>query len=127
MSEAYTSLAQSLILVELGLNTNIADGYWEDNIGTPLLVPGNYSVHNKCREDKDYKKLTNRVLSPAWSMPALLDLIPEWGLKKPAPMTNGKYSCWDNECQHVCYGNTPMDAVVKMVTWLLENNYIDHG
>ena len=73
--KSYTDLEQSKKLIEI-LPLESADMYYEEVCNLPKVIVGNYILHNQCMEDKDYKKLSNPVLSPAWSLSALLDVLP---------------------------------------------------
>ena len=77
MNKICTSLEQSKKLIELGIDINTADMYYEEVCNLPKAIIGNYIFHNQCMEDRDYKKLSNPVLSPAWSLAALINIIPQ--------------------------------------------------
>ena len=74
--KSFTDLEQSKKLAEI-LPLENADMYYEEVCNLPKVIVGNYILHNQCMEDKDYKKLSNPVLSPAWSLAALLDILPK--------------------------------------------------
>ena len=74
--KSYTDLEQSKKLAEI-LPLESADMYYEEVCNLPKVIVGNYILHNQCMEDKDYKKLSNPVLSPAWSLAALLGVLPK--------------------------------------------------
>ena len=78
MNKICTSIEQSKKLIELGIDINTADIYYEEVCNLVKPIVGNYILHNQCMEDKDYKKLSNPVLSPAWSLSALLDILPTY-------------------------------------------------
>ena len=72
---AFTSIEQSKVLAKI-LPIDSADMYYEECCNLPEVRVGNYSLHLQCRAtDKDYKKLTYLVLSPAWSLAALLEQL----------------------------------------------------
>ena len=101
MAKIGTTPEQSEELVKAGLDINTADMYWELELDKPKLVIGNYILHNQCREDKDYKRLTNPVISPAWSLSALLTLIPlEYKLEKTYLDQSG-YSTFAVDCHPI--------------------------
>ena len=73
--KSYSDLQQSRKLAKI-LPLESADMYYEEVCNLPKAIIGNYVLHNQCMEDKDYKKLSNSVLSPAWSLAALLGVLP---------------------------------------------------
>ena len=73
--KSYTSVEQSRKLAEI-LPLESADMYYEEVCNLPKAIVGSYILHNQCMEDKDYKKLSNPVLSPAWSLATLLEQLP---------------------------------------------------
>lgn len=74
MIKICTDLNQSTRLRNV-LPIDTADAYWEQDYDKPKAVIGNYLLHNQCMEDKDYKKLSNPIISPAWTMHALIDIL----------------------------------------------------
>lgn len=80
--KSYTDIEQSKKLAEF-LPLESADMYYEEVCNLPKVIVvtkvivGNYILHNQCMADKDYKRLSNPVLSPAWSFAALLDVLPQ--------------------------------------------------
>ena len=74
--KAFSDLEQSKKLAEI-LPIESADMYYEEVCNLPKAIIGNYIFHNQCMEDRDYKKLSNPVLSPAWSLAALINIIPQ--------------------------------------------------
>ena len=119
-----TSLKQSKELAEI-LPIETADMYLEQEGNLLKSVIGSYILHNQCMEDKDYKKLSNPVLSPAWSLSALLQLIPLSSLVCLGG-ENGiiEWSCgaFDGKDYTQLIAKTPIDAAFEMVVWLKENN-----
>ena len=120
-----TTVEQSKHLIELGIPTESADMYYSPlNMDYPWVWVG--------------KPLLEKGGVPAWSLSALLELIPsylgefndniDFGFSKSM---NGKwYSAHyiktsdngEQEAIHVVTGNTPTEAAYKMVVWLKENN-----
>ena len=117
MTKIYTTIEQSQRLMELGLDVNTADMYYHRHRTVPCDC---YDQYPSIKKSEHYFEFSPYDV-PAWSLSALLELMPEWGLKKPGPLTNGKYSCWDNELNNIKYADTPIDAAFKMVCWALEN------
>lgn len=134
--KSYTSIEQSRVLAEI-IPLESADMYYEEVCNLPKVIVGSYILHNQCMEDKDYKKLSNSVLSPAWSLAALRNLLP------PAIKPN-KDSClflfeshntfdksWvyryynENDTSYLYYKNTnEVDACVEMIEKLNELNLL---
>lgn len=121
MAKICTSIEQSKKLIELGLDTNTADMYYIydgfEEINSELP-----SVGHKCLE-KDI---------PAWSLSALLGLIPNLDERSPTLCRNIQENKWwvvyhstavDAVIQTECYDN-PLDAAFEMICWLLENKKI---
>ena len=98
--KSYTDINQSKKLAEI-LPLESADMYFEEVCNLPKVIVGNYILHNQCMEDKDYKKTSNPVLSPAWSLSALLDVL-------PFPMLY-------------------MEMVAGMILWRCECHFIETG
>ena len=89
MARIATSIEEANRLLKLGVDIEKADMWWESGVCGPELIVGNYSLHIQGRAtDNDYKKLTNKVLSPAFSLSALIDMMPYWIVVK------------DNNCEH---------------------------
>ena len=145
MNKICTSLEQSQKLIELGIDVNTSDMFYAD-----LLVDGNhkYNLHpleSYCFNTFEETKLrTSKNLSfiPAWSLSALLSLIPDkeewvWSLCKGGYNGKGEYDA-DYFISFETFGDeigdggifhcesTPnkVDAVFEMVVWLKENKYI---
>ena len=119
--KAYTDIEQSKKLAEI-LPLESADMYWEEECNLPKAVIGSYVLHNQCREDKDYKKLTNPVLAPAWSLSALLEIIRNHD-RHELYLYEGGYYFECGEFITESYFN-PIDAAFEMVCWLKENGHI---
>lgn len=129
-----TTLEQSRKLVEIGIDLNTADMHYAftmigggafqemiDNSAT--LLPG--------------KKNTKYPYEPAWSLSALLELMPKLYEFENDPDDGGCQPnlCkgWDNNQWHIVYRSSiyitewyddPVDAAFDMVCWLLENKKI---
>lgn len=134
-----TTIEQSKKLVELGIDPSTADMYYEEEINLPKLVVGDYKLHIQCMEDKDYRKLSNPVLSPAWSLSALLELMPR-SIKSEKngqiylSFHRGYEDKWmieysfddiDRDYLEVKFEQKdPIDTAFNMVAWLKKNKYI---
>jgi len=109
----YTTIEQSKKLLELGLSSESADMFWfRDDTEIPRVFP------------KDMMHDSASVTYPCWSIEALLKLL----------QPNANLVC-ERKQYFVIYrgalfqGSTynydsPIDALVEMVSYLLENNYL---
>ena len=119
--KAYTDLEQSKTLAKI-LPLESADMYYEEVCNLPKAIVGNYILHIQCMEDKDYKKLSKPVLSPAWSLAALLSVLKDkitFGGNSP----EGWFCCYTikNPAKLVTiYGDSLVDACVAMIIKLHE-------
>ena len=93
-----TSIEQSKKLLELGVDVNTADMIY-NILGEPY-------VRNDTPIDEYH--------TPAWSLVALLKLIPNCIL----------FGC--KECIKIIDADTPIDAAFEMVVWLKENDKLWH-
>ena len=117
--KSFTDISQSKKLAEI-LPIESADMYYEEVCNLPKVIVGNYILHNQCMEDKDYKKLSNPVLSPAWSLAALLDALPSATLDSS---DDHHYRVHCNE-RFTNWHNNPIDACVTMIERLYELNLL---
>ena len=126
MSKICTDLEQSRKLVKMKLDKNTADMHYFSDGYNPTKLEVGYSAENA----KFYRGTENEY-TPAWSLSALLEIMPS----KLGDNTNKiikselqkKYFCVYGlklKNIHEEYGNSPIDAVFKMVVWLLENKHI---
>ena len=132
MNKICTDVKQSKRLVELGIDVNTADMFWDmaepDKRRKPVVGP-----------ISDYYDMEGWAV-PAWSLSALLELIPpylgefkdgiDFGFSKAM---NGKwysahYIQLDNSglatFTKTVTGDTAIDAVFEMVCWLKQEEYI---
>ena len=118
MNKICTTIEQSKKLVELGLDVNTADMYyqWYSETESALKV------------GKGSKKLNADC--PAWSLSALLELMPllqfKAGFTRPRMLKdeiNGQYQYMVYYQESYCTSrhSTPLDAAFEMVVYLLEN------
>lgn len=127
MNKICTTVEQSKKLLELGIDRNTADMWYINGEGKSYI--GNWSENQHDWDD-----------IPAWSLPALLELIPpylgefnegiDFGFSKSM---NGKwYSAHYIQLNDdgvatfnkTVTGDTAIDAVFEMVCWLKENGKI---
>jgi hypothetical protein len=119
MNKICTSTKQSKKLIELGIDINTAD-----------LTVTNYPLQDGSRFDFICCKLPNDTFPsitdgksekiPAWSLSALLKLIP---ITCVLSINSGHYRIASNET-NTFFHNNPLDAAFDMVCWLLENKKI---
>ena len=121
-----TSLEQSKKLLELGIDINTADMFWDTLFAKkPEAQVDNYHFIDEYDDE-------HRV--PAWSLSALLGLMPKLYEFENDPDDGGCQPnlCkgWDNNQWHIVYRSSiyitewyddPIDAAFEMVCWLLEN------
>lgn len=121
----HSDLEQSKKLAEI-LPLESADMYYEEVCNLPKAIVGNYILHNQCMEDKDYKKLSNPVLSPTWSLAALLDILPDRTcvFKKTYKDGRVKYQGVMEGNKELILKNNPVDACVVMIEKLNEENLL---
>ena len=109
MNKICTSLEQSEKLIELGIDVSTADMFWwhntEEKRYEAWLI--------------DYAFISDMDI-PAWSLSALLGLMPTFTLNGYG---NGQFNCRDERANKYALVDTcPLDAAFEMVAWLLENN-----
>ena len=113
MNKICTSIKQSKKLIELGIPKNTADMRIGNYVGKSGKVDGT-NVHYYTKEES----FGAPEIIPAWSLNALLELIPNWTMDKTDKVNltcNPYYHC------ESCYED-PIDAAFEMVCWLKENN-----
>ena len=103
MSKICTSQEQSKKLVELGIDVNTADMYYDCN---SYGIQGKPEVAVGTVWSKDI---------PAWSLTALMGLIPKFSLEKDISKNAGYQSCYN---YNTTYSDEPIDAAFEMICWL---------
>ena len=127
MNKICTSLEQSKKLLELGIDVNTADMCYPRD-----AFSYNYDEEPVCRRTGGIG-----IALPAWSLTALLGLMPKLYEYENDPEDGGCQPnlCkgWDNNQWHIVYRpslyitewhDEPIDAAFEMVCWLKENNKI---
>lgn len=110
MNKICTTIEQSQKLIELGVDVSTADMYlWATSL--------RYYVESM--DDGDFNKESD---TPAWSLAALLELIPNWQMQTQDNGIGILYGC--KEEIRIIEGETPLDAAFQMVVWLKENGKI---
>lgn len=143
MIKICTSIEQSQKLIELGIDVNTANMFYADILVDDKHKYNLHPLESYCFKTFEETKLrTSAHLSfiPAWSLSALLELIPpylgefkdgiDFGFSKAM---NGKwysahYIKLDNTglatFTKTVTGDTAIDAAFEMVVWLKENGKI---
>lgn len=134
MNKICTSLEQSKKLIELGIDVNTADMFWKNGVSDKYIQCFTPFVSCGTNMDYDYD-------IPAWSLSALLKLIPKHILRKDKIHYGQTFIPsfrWEITPTAIYYtdGNDIMDdvsfrygennielinAAFDMVCWLLEN------
>ena len=114
MNKICTDIEQSKKLIELGIDVDTADMChryrWSNNSFMHLPCA------EKAREPRG--SITGDI--PAWSLSALLELMPTFTLNGYG---NGQFNCRDERADNYSLVDTcPLDAAFEMVAWLKENN-----
>ena len=115
MNKICTSIKQSKKLIELGIPKNTADMRIGNYVGKSGKVDGT-NVHYYTKEES----FGAPEIIPAWSLKALLELLPHWTMDKTDKVNltcNPYYHC------ESCYED-PIDVAFEMVCWLKENGKI---
>lgn len=125
MNKICTSIKQSKKLIKLGIDVNTADMFWHRKlIGTHSLRIGN---------------TMSKLDTPAWSLSALLELIPSYigefkngiDFEFSKAMNNKKwysahYIKFSDKglanFDKTITGDTAVDAAFEMICWLKEND-----
>ena len=117
MSKICTDLEQSRKLLSFKIDKNTADMHYFSDGYNPIKLDVGYSAENA----KFYRGTKNEYI-PAWSLTALLKLMPSRIDGSYTKLTKLHEYGWCIE-GHQKVGE-PVDAAFEMVCWLLENGYI---
>ena len=105
MNKICTSIGQSQRLIELGFDRKSSDMfYW---CGEDLRIGG-------------YKAQSEEFDISAWSLTALLRMMPKSIISTPNPFSDN-YCCRNVEFDMEFYADNPVDAAFETLSWLLEN------
>lgn len=113
MNKICTDINQSKKLIELGLDVNTADMLWTYDFTVNDINGLNVITNIFKPEEKDI---------PAWSLAALLDVLPK-GKVLIDDIHSNKYKVIGYNLD-TDYYDEPLDAVFEMIVWLKENNKI---
>lgn len=111
MNKICTSIEQSKKLAEI-LPIEGADMHWQyieedDRQLQWFYFPKDFSINQH-----------NTI--PAWSLTALLKLMPKCIISTPNPLSTN-YCCRNVEFDMEFYADNPVDAAFETLSWLLEN------
>ena len=113
MNNICTSIEQSNKLIELGIDVNTADMYHAPDANVIVAEP--YIMKT---EDETIIPAYKGAI-PAWSLTALLELMPTFTLNG---FGNGQFNCRDERANSYALVDTcPLDAAFEMICWLKEN------
>jgi len=133
MNKICTDIEQSRKLIELGLDVKTADMYWW---ATSLRY------YIEAMDDGDFNEAEGHI--PAWSLSALLNLMPPYLFEFERGidlniypdlnskgwhciyMPNNIYNMPKDKFRQITSNDNLLDAAYEMVVWLLENNYINN-
>ena len=114
MNKICTSIEQSKKLIELCIDIHTADMYYTSEYVTPSVITGSKD---------DYS-----TYIPAWSLTALLELMPErikigeeLSFCLASKKSSTGFSFGYNLNGSTFVKDNPLDAAFEMVCWLLEN------
>lgn len=113
MNKICTDINQCNKFIELGIDVNTADMYWEYDYN----IHGEYKYYPKVMDER-----FDDVCIPAWSLSALLELIHNnsYILRNTGVETN-RYNIWAIQRKSPVWCKTPLDAAFEMLVWLKEN------
>ena len=126
MNKICTDLEQSKKLMELGIDVYTADMYWKNGVSDKYFQCFNPFVGSGTDMDYDYD-------IPAWSLSALLKLMPTDDKKDEYYVDTESHSdyhtvsyrnCWDGCVHSEDSEESLLDAAFEMVCWLKENGKI---
>lgn len=136
MNKICTSLEQSKKLIELEIDVNTADMCWSL---FNLIINGNKDI-NQILLPVSYREVTKQSAPdfierfPAWSLTALLELMPKDESKTIGLCLGGSNgvehtfdwfcTCDENDEPYdykTFHTSSPIDCTFEMVCWLLEN------
>lgn len=111
MNKICTSIEQSKKLIELGIDINTADMFWDllDGDEPDEKIPNCYW---------DRFDITINEFVPAWSLSTLLKFLKPYGYSLSTAQSNKNIITVGNKT--LCFYDTPIDAAFEMVCWLLK-------
>lgn len=117
MNKICTSIGQSNLLIEFGIDVKTADMRIGSYVGKSGKVDGT-NVHYYTKDES----FGAPKIIPGWSLSALLDLMND---KSGIAKEYGTWFSYDNEERHCSkHYDNPLDAAFEMVVWLKQNKKI---
>lgn len=123
MNKICTTIEQSKKLVELGLDVNTADMSYHPIMDIDIMDFTKYLDIPSVIPFSEVKNSKVAML-PAWSLSALLELIPKNYNLRNSNIGINKYNIWIPERKSPVWCSSPLDAAFEMVVWLKENKKI---
>lgn len=115
----HTTIEQSKKLLELGLNPESADMFYEQ------IMTDDHDVHYRNPQPISDMRVNDSTNIPCWSLTALLSLYPEIVAESGIEtITCKSYGLEDGELLNEIKGFDWIEPTFKMVVWLIENGYI---
>jgi hypothetical protein len=111
MTKICTDIPQSKKLIELGLDVKTADMMWEDW----RLIDGDWKL--SVGYDPEFEQDYGRKCYPAWSLSALLEILPTLDGRNPEFCRDIRYNQW-----HIFYHGT---ATLNLIDTKRYENLID--
>lgn len=120
MNKVCTSIEQTKKLIDLGIDINTADLTVLD---LPVQDGDRFKFISSKLPNDTFPSITDGKSEriPAWSLTALLGLIPKFSLEKDVSGNEG-YQLHYN--YNTVYYDDPIDAAFDMICWLKEHNKI---
>lgn len=125
MNKICTDIKQSQKLIELGIDICTADMIW----GYSNMFNMYWTIPVVLNLEEHFSMYKEDV--PAWSLTALLGLLPKRGAEEPmirklyyASEPKERYVCKYSVTDMTCEYDNPIDACFEIVCRLLENNNI---
>lgn len=125
MQRYYTTVEQSKKLLKLGLDVKTHDMFYEQEIGRNTDMPY-YAVKvgSSIAIEQNLFSYRNELVIPCWSVGALLDVLDYPKFYKDNTSGKDLWHCCCNinerEIIKASFAETEIDAVVELVTHLLE-------
>lgn len=133
MNKICTTIEQSKKLIELGIDINIADMFWLNRHIDLTETKYELCVVDRSNEHIDFFNsyavaVDNNEIIPAWSLAALLDVLPEGIIANyyvpNLQKENGKYSIAYGNDELLCIADNPVDACYELILILKEKDLI---
>ena len=138
-TQHYTTVRQSKILLECGLDPNTADMFFNPQMDVDANVAAGFVETPECYPYSEIQE-NRQLYLPCWSFGALYELLPNndeyetllykssnsWisdFRKEPSSDVEGVHIEYPEEL-HTLTAETPLLAIFEMISWLLKNKYL---